>query len=122
MIIHKLYYGDFEGEGLTVKTSEGIRSLVTDDIIIECYSLEAATKPLFDSRIHQTLNGPVISLTKVEPDTSTDNRKTMKSRTIFVALSDVIKFLSPLLEFRLALPLKPTITKELITDGKEAES
>ena len=101
MIIHKLYYGPVDGEGLTLKTSAGIRDFVNDDAIMYAYNIPAKRKAVFDSKIHATPNGPVLSLSKVEPCQASDCRATFMNHTIFVRLQDVVEALSPFLQFNI---------------------
>ena len=110
MNVHKLYYGPIDGGGLTLKTSEGVRSIVNDDVIQERYSLHARHKPTLDSQIHQTANGPVLSLTRVEQCQASDGRLTQMNHTVFVKLSEVIAELIPLLDFDLE-HMEPTAVK-----------
>jgi hypothetical protein len=112
MIVHRLYYGPINGEGSHLYTSEGLRSIVNDDIITERYTLRGSLhKTVFDSQIHQTPKGPVLSLTKVDPCRS-DNRAFTCNHTIFVKLSEVIENLGPLLDFDAEkLPLTPQKVK-----------
>jgi len=116
MIIHKLYYGPEDGKGLTLKTSEGIREIVNDDIIMDRYSIDAKRKPIFDSKIFYTPHGPVLSLSRVEPCSSSDNRATFMNHTIFVALGDVVQALSHFLMFDM-LDMQPVVTSGVESGG-----
>jgi hypothetical protein len=108
MQLHRLYYGPMDGEGIKLYTSQGIRELVTDAIIQDRYTLQGNMyRTVFDSQIHTTTKGPVLSLTKVERVQASDGRTCYANHTIFIALSDVMGDLKRYLDFEESDNLQP---------------
>jgi len=100
MQLHRLYYGPMDGEGIKLYTSLGIRDLVSDAIIQDRYTLPGNMyRTVFDSQIHTTPKGPVLSLSKVERVQASDGRTCYANHTIFIALSEVMGELKDFLDF-----------------------
>ncbi len=117
MLVHRLYYGP-DPEKIDLQTSEGIRNIVSDDIISGRYTLKGSLhRTIFDSQIHQTPDGPVLSLTKVEPCQASDKRACTCNHTLLVSLSSVMEALMPFLDFAInGEQLKP-LTLSLRDEG-----
>jgi len=105
MIVHSYYYGP-EGNGF--ETSQGLKSLVSEDTIKELYALDCPRNQskIFD-KVYQTKQGPVIGVTRIQPVQAKDNRNYTENRTIFIRYNDVIEALTRLLDVPIEHPLQP---------------
>ena len=108
MIIHSYYYGPVGNGGLDFKTTQGLANIVNEDVIRELYSKDGhPEKTVQFSKLYQTMQGPVIGATRIEPAQSSDKRQTLINRTFFVRLEDVSQELFRLMDSPTQLPLKP---------------
>ena len=107
MKIHSYYYGPKGNSGLTLETTRNLAQVISEDVIRDLYSMDGNPhKTVQFSKLYQTLKGPVIGITRIEPTQSHDRRTTIINRTIFIRLEDVVNDLAPLLDSPADFPLK----------------
>ena len=111
MIIHSYYYGPTDNGGLNLETTRGLTNIVNEDVIRELYTKDGnPTRTVQFSRLYQTMQGPVIGCTRIEPAQSKDKRQTVINRTYFVRLEDVSAELFKLMDTKFPVePLKVTL-------------
>jgi hypothetical protein len=108
VIVHSYYYGPVGNGGLDFQTTQGLTSVVNEDIIRELYSKDGSpSRAIQFSKIYQTLQGPVIGCTRIEPSQSRDKRQTVVNRTFFVRLEDVSFELFRLMDAPTTFPVEP---------------
>ena len=116
MIVHSYYYGPTENGGLDLNTTRGLSQVVNEDVIRELYSMDGHQKKTVRfSKLYQTLHGPVIGITRIEPAQAHDKRTTIINKTWFIKLEDVVKDLTRVLDYHFTVKdVKPI---ELIIDS-----
>ena len=106
MIVHSYYYGPVGNKGLDLQTTRNLTSIVNEDVIRKLYTMDSNPKKRIEfSNLYQTLKGPVLGVTRIDPATSHDHRQTLVNKTLFVRLEEVVRDLIPLLD-DVAPPLK----------------
>ena len=108
MIVHSYYYGPVGNGGLSLETTRGLTNIVNEDIIRELYTKDGNPNRIVEfSKLYNTLSGPVIAATRIEPSQSKDKRQTVVNRTLFLRLEDVSMELFKLLDAPAKFPLEP---------------
>ena len=108
MIVHSYYYGPSSNSGLDLQTTQGLTSVVNEDLVRELYAKDGhPNRTIQFSKLYQTLSGPVLGATRISPAQSKDNRETIVNRTLFLRLDDVSAELFRLLDEPAKFPLKP---------------
>lgn len=122
MIIHSYYYGPVGNGGLDLQTTHGLTSVVNEDVVRELYTKDGhPTRVIEFSKIYNTMNGPVIGATRIQPSQSKDKRQTVVNRTLFLRLEDVSTELFRLLEQPAKFPLEP-VKVTLQVDGETQQT
>ena len=103
MRIERFVYKPFPRIGYDLKQTLGTNTIVSEDIIKDLYTIE---NPTLVSHLHNTLQGPVISITKVEKCQDDGKREAIHNTTLFFRVSDLVDFLLPLLDAPQPLPLQ----------------
>jgi len=99
MQVHKIFYGP-DPDKINLHTSVGIRTLVNDDTITDRYTLKGSLhRTIIDCQLHQTPDGLVLSLTKVQPCQSSDKRACTQNNTLFLSIKELAEELKPYLDF-----------------------
>jgi len=99
MIVHSYYYGPVGNGGLDLNTTHGLAQIVSEDIIRELYAMDGNPKKRIRfSKLYQTLQGPVIGITRIDPAQSHDKRPTLINKTWFIRLEDVVEDLTRVLD------------------------
>ena len=108
MIVHSYYYGPVGNGGLDLQTTQGLTSVVNEDVVRELYTKNGHPSRIIQfSKIYQTMTGPVIGCTRITPAQSKDRRQTVVNRTFFVRLEDVSTELFRLMDSEAVFPLQP---------------
>ena len=99
MIVHSYYYGPTLNSGLDLQTTSNLTKIINEDVIRELKSMDCnPRKTISFSKIYQTLNGPVIGITRVDPAQSHDKRLTLINKTWFIRLEEVVNDLTRVLD------------------------
>lgn len=104
MKIERFIYKPFPNHGLQYIQTTGASNIVPEDILKDLYNIDI---PTTTSHLHQTLQGPVISITRVQPCLDDQKRQTIQNTTLLFRVSELVDFLLPLLDVPQPLPLKP---------------
>lgn len=98
MIVHSYYYGPVGNGGLDLHTTSNLAKIINEDLIRDLYSMDGNPKKRVTfSKLYQTLTGPVIGITRIEPAQSHDKRSTVINKTWFIRLEDVVEDLTRVL-------------------------
>lgn len=99
------YFKGQRGRVDDFQSTPGLNYVVDDDIIRELYSKEGHPRNRVQfSNIYQTMRGPVIGVTIIEPPTQ--GRTTPVNRSMFVKVSEVVEELFRQLEKPPVFPLQ----------------
>ena len=108
MIIHSYYYGPIGKGPIDFKSSPGLTQLVGDDLVRDLYNRQGNGRSRIQfSDIHQTRDGPILAVTRIEPTQTNTRGHTETNRTIFVSLKDIADDLARLLDEPAKFPLQP---------------
>ncbi len=99
MIVHSYYYGPVGNNGLELQTTKNLAKIVNEDIVRKLYIIDAhPKKSIRFSKIYQTITGPVIGITRIEPAQAHDTRSTLINKTWFVRLEEIVNDLTEVLD------------------------
>jgi len=115
MIVHSYYYGPVGNGGLDLRTTRNLSKIVNEDIVQKLYTMDAhPQKSVSFSKIYQTINGPVIGITRIEPAQASDKRVTLINKTWFIRVEEIVNDLSKVLNSYFLVeevePIELTIT------------
>jgi hypothetical protein len=109
MRIERFTFKPYPNMGLQYNQTSGASQIVPEDILKDLYNIDI---PTTISQLHQTLQGPVVSITRVEACLDDQKRQTIKNVTMLFRVSELVDLFLPLLNAPQNLPLQPLeITK-----------
>jgi hypothetical protein len=102
--IERFTFKPYPNMGLQYNQTTGANQIVPEDILKDLYNIDI---PTTISHLHQTLQGPVVSITRVEACLDDQKRQTIKNTTLLFRVSELVDFFLPLLDTPQPLPLQP---------------
>jgi hypothetical protein len=105
--VHSYYYGPVANGEYDLQTSSQLTEVMDEDEIRNLYTMDGSpTKRIQFSKLYQTVKGPVIGVTRIEPSQSRDKRSTVTNRTIFVRLEDIVNDLTNFFDKPINFPIR----------------
>ena len=101
MRIERFTFKPYPNMGLQYNQTSGASQIVSEDILKDLYNIDV---PTTISHLHQTLQGPIVSITRVETCYDDMKRQTIKNTTLLFRVSELVDFLLPLLDAPQPLP------------------